>query len=76
MSNIQYFGAVGDGVTDDTDAIIHAIENGDGYLKLPAGTYRITRTLEINLANNGPFGITGAAGATTIVMDGRHICET
>jgi parallel beta-helix repeat protein len=70
MSNIQYFGAVGDGVTDDTDAIMHAIENGDGHLKLPAGTYRITRPLEINLGKNGPLGITGAAGASTIVMDG------
>ena len=32
-------------------------------------TYRITRTIEIDLTATGPFGMT-AAGATTIVMDG------
>ena len=32
MSNIQYFGAVGDGKTDDTEAILHAIEQGDGHV--------------------------------------------
>ncbi len=70
MSNIQYFGAVGDGKTDDTEAILHAIEQGDGHVRIPPGTYRITRTIEIDLTATGPFGMTGAAGATTIVMDG------
>ncbi|MCS5583598.1 MAG: right-handed parallel beta-helix repeat-containing protein [Pseudomonadales bacterium] len=69
MSNIQHFGAVGDGIADDTDAIIHAIENGDGHIELPAGTFRITRTIEVDLTSNSPLAITGAAGATTIVMD-------
>jgi len=70
MSNIQYFGAVGDGETDDTQAILHAIKQGDGHVRIPPGTYRITRTIEIDLTTSGPFGMTGAAGATTIVMDG------
>lgn len=70
MSNIQYFGAVGDGETDDTQAILHAIEQGDGHVRLPPGTYRITSTIEVDLTTSGPFGMTGAAGATTIVMDG------
>ncbi len=70
MSNIQYFGAVGDGKTDDTQAILHAIEQGDGHVRIPPGTYRITSTIEIDLTASGPFGMTGAAGATTIVMDG------
>ena len=71
MSNIQYFGAVGDGKTDDTEALIHAIEQGDGHVRIPPGTYRITKTIEIDLTATGPFGMTGAAGATTIVMDGE-----
>lgn len=70
MSNIQYFGAVGDGETDDTQAILHAIEQGDGHVRIPPGTYRITSTIEVDLTTSGPFGMTGAAGATTIVMDG------
>ena len=56
-------------MADDTDALVHAIENGDGHIKFPAGTYRITRTIEIDMTRHGPLGMTGAAGATTIVMD-------
>ena len=37
MSNIQYFGAVGDGKTDDTQAILHAIEQGDGHVRILLG---------------------------------------
>ena len=55
MSNVLRFGAVGDGVTDDTEAIKHAVANGDGMLHFPPGTYRITRPIEINLAKRGPL---------------------
>ena len=34
MSNVLRFGAVGDGVTDDTEAIKHAVANGDGMLNI------------------------------------------
>ena len=32
MSNVLRFGAVGDGVTDDTEAIKHTVANGDGIV--------------------------------------------
>ena len=32
MSNVQRFGAVGDGKTDDSEAIQHAVADGDGIL--------------------------------------------
>ncbi len=47
--NVKDFGAVGDGVTDDTDAIQAAInllsDKGGGVVYLPAGTYIQSQTL-------------------------------
>ena len=70
MSNVRNFGAAGDGQTDDTEAIQHAIKDGDGLLEFPKGTYRITRPLEIPLKESGPRGISGSMGTATIVMAG------
>ena len=49
MSNVKNFGATGDGQTDDTAAIQHAIKDGDGLLEFPKGAYLITSPLEITL---------------------------
>ncbi|MBP89970.1 MAG: hypothetical protein CMJ64_25220 [Planctomycetaceae bacterium] len=70
MSNVQRFGATGDGETDDTEAIRHAIRDGDGMLHFPPGTYRITQPLEIALEKSGPLGIDGTSGTARIVMAG------
>ncbi len=40
------WGAVGDGIQDDTDALQHALDAG-GDVFLPKGYYRITRTLHL-----------------------------
>lgn len=40
----QMFGAVGDGVADDTDAVQAALNNG-GYIYFPAGRYKTTKLL-------------------------------
>jgi polygalacturonase len=37
MSNVRDFGAVGDGQTNDTDALRHAVVAGGGRLVLPRG---------------------------------------
>lgn len=57
--DVKTFGAVGDGVTDDTGALGLAISaaQGTGIVLIPAGTYKITSALNI------PSG-------TTIVGDG------
>lgn len=45
--NIKDFGAIGDGVSDDTEAIQKAIENG-GIITVPRGVYRVTKTINVN----------------------------
>ncbi|MBQ3087432.1 MAG: endopolygalacturonase [Clostridia bacterium] len=46
MSEQYYdFGIIGDGIADDSPALQRAINACGGYLELPAGVYRITRTL-------------------------------
>lgn len=51
-SNVKDFGAVGDGVADDTRAFEKAIEATDaGAILVPAGRYVITATLKIRKPN-------------------------
>ena len=70
MSNVREFGAVGDGRADDTEAIQHAVSQGDGVLHFPPGTYRITQSIEIRLAKRGPLSIDGSGGTARVVMAG------
>lgn len=70
MSNVRHFGAVGDGVKDDTDAIGHALREGEGGLHFPPGTYRLSRTVDVPLETAGPFGIDGSRGMARVLMAG------
>lgn len=70
MSDVRDFGAAGDGQADDTEAIRHAIEQGDGLLLFPPGTYVVTEPIEWRLDRQGPGAIDGSGGAATIVMRG------
>jgi len=70
MANVYHFGAVGDGKTDDTAALQHALEAGDGLLDLHKGTYHITRPLVMDLTKQGYGAVRGAGGASRIVMAG------
>jgi hypothetical protein len=70
MANVLGFGAVGDGVADDTDALQHALNDGDGVLRLNKGTYRITKPLVLDLSKQGFGAVRGEAGASRIVMAG------
>ncbi len=44
-NNVRDFGAVGDGVTDDTAAIQAAIDATESVVFFPAGTYRCNVTI-------------------------------
>lgn len=71
MSNVKTFGAVGDGKTDDTLAIQHAVADSDGRLEFPRGNYLINNTIEIRLDEVGRIAIAGDDGTATIIMGGE-----
>ena len=60
--SVRDFGAVGDGRQDDTAAIEKALTAG-GTVDFPAGRYRLSRTLRIELGRLGPVILSGQ-GAT------------
>jgi hypothetical protein len=70
MANVRDFGARGDGTSDDTLAITHAIVKGDGRLHFPRGEYRITQPLQIALQAHGRISIDGDGGTAQLVMAG------
>ncbi len=70
MSNIRDFGAVGDGKADDTAAIQHAINDGDGVIEFPRGNYRITKTLLVDLAKQSRTALHGSGGTAKLLMYG------
>ena len=61
--NVKDFGAVGDGVTDDTAAIQAAITAG-GDVVFPAGLFKVTA--RITLPSGRDTRIRGSGGGTTI----------
>ncbi len=71
MSSVKEFGAIGDGKTDDTTAIRHAVDAGDGLLRFPRGNYLINETIEIRLDQTGRLGIDGSGGTARVVMSGK-----
>ncbi len=67
--DVTAHGARGDGVADDTDALRKALAAKAGPVRLPRGTYRLTKTLEIHLDEAGFTAIDGG-GVARIVMAG------
>src|SRR5688572_23355097 len=62
-------GLVGDGVADNSDALQRAIDAGTGGVHFPKGTFRITRTLVVDLDKVGYTSLT-ADGTAMLKMDG------
>lgn len=66
---VKDFGALGDGVNDDTSAIQKALDSALRPVHFPAGTYRLTKTLDVRLDRTGPLSLTGD-GVARLRMDG------
>ncbi len=64
------FGVVGDGIHDDTALLQQYIDSAPSAVAIPRGTYRITRTLVVDLDKIGFTSIVGD-GTATIVMEGK-----
>jgi polygalacturonase len=48
-ADVKEFGAKGDGVTDDTAAVLSAVDAAvGGAVYFPAGTYKLSRQLVVN----------------------------
>jgi parallel beta-helix repeat protein len=63
------FGAKGDGTADDTAAIQELINARVGSIRFPAGSYRITRPLVVELSKTG-FTSFVADGSARLIMAG------
>lgn len=71
MTNVRSFGAMGDGTSDDTAAIEHALNDGsDGILQFPRGEYRVSRTIVLDMTKSGRRGIDGTGGTAKLCMYG------
>jgi hypothetical protein len=69
LTFVRAFGATGDGKTDDTAAIQKAVDSGVGGIRLGKGTYRLTKTVVINLDKTGFTSLSGD-GTACVVMAG------
>ena len=67
--SVRDFGAAGDGKSDDTAAIRNTVQDSQGTVGFPQGTYRITSTVTIDLDRVG-FTSLIADGSATVVMEG------
>lgn len=64
---VRDFGAAGDGKTDDTAAIEAAVKAGTGAVYFPAGEYRLTRTIRIDLNTADKLSLVGTGGACVMM---------
>lgn len=59
VASVKDFGAIGDGVTDDTAAISNAISSGTKHLYFPEGTYIVTTIYKSGIAGLEMSGVPG-----------------
>jgi hypothetical protein len=68
-ADVRQFGAVGDGVTDDTAAIQKAVDSKTGDIDFAKGKYLVSKSVVIDLDRVGYTSISGS-GTAQVVMAG------
>jgi hypothetical protein len=63
--NVKDFGAVGDGVADDTAALQAALASNAGVVRFPKGSYRITQRIDVSGSGQT---LEGASNRSTIIL--------
>jgi hypothetical protein len=73
--SVKDFGAVGDGITDDTVAIQNAINSKNGFLAVyfPTGTYKVTSTITFAYDRYYIYG-NGSASKILFVPTANAVC--
>jgi hypothetical protein len=72
--SVKDFGAVGDGVADDTVAIQNALQSGAQSVYVPLGTYALTSnasatiSTDVTFYGHGTFSYTGATNNTGLLL--------
>jgi hypothetical protein len=77
--SVKSFGAVGDGLTDDTAAIqacIDAIAATGGMVFIPAGTYHLTAMLTVNAGTHRGIIVCGAGSGSILKPAAGTTCIT
>lgn len=73
VANVMNFGAVGNGIADDTTAFENAIAAANnGAVLIPAGRYKITRVLYLRKSN---LVLRGAGSGLTTLVFTKHLTE-
>ena len=67
--SVRDFGAVGDGKVDDSAAIQKAVDSGAGDIVFPKGSYRLAKTVTIDLGRSG-YTALAADGTARVIMAG------
>jgi polygalacturonase len=70
MTSVRDFGARGDGKTDDTESLHHAIQRSDGEILFPRGDYVLSAPLYVPLELHGRLTLAGAGGTARLLMRG------
>lgn len=73
-ANILDFGAIGDGITDSSTAILNALQSGAQFVYVPPGTYAMTShisatlTTDVTFYGHGKIIYTGATDNTSSLI--------
>lgn len=70
--NVKDFGAIGDGITDDTAAIQSAVNSNLNFIYFPKGSYKVTATITVSTSKS----LTGAGIWNSVIRQATPNIDT